>query len=192
MNRKQKHLLRNTASLKNTTLLALLFLIMCCFIIPDANKQIKQYAPDTGLIDFLIYYSPDQLYQMIAAYGKQGRQLYIAVEFSVDFIFSIVLAAFFSSFLIWSDSKLKTHFIKFDYFLILPIISVLANCLENMGIIWLLFNFPTKYFYLAFATSFFTFLKWISIISCMGIITWNLINVAIIKINHSSLFEDMN
>ena len=192
MNRKQKILLRSTASLKNTTLLAILFLIMCCFIIPDANRQIELYAPGTGLIDFLIYYSPDQLYQMIAAYGKQGRQLYIAVEFSADFIFSIVIAAFFCSFLIWSDSKLKIHSIKFDYFLILPIISVVANCLENMGIIWLLFSFPTKYFYLAFATSFFTFLKWLSIISCIGILAWNLINIAILKFNHSSLFGDVN
>ncbi len=190
MTRKQKLILRKTASLKNTSLLGILFLIMSCFIIPDANKQIQQYAPETGLIDFLIYYSPDQLYQMISAYGKQGRQLYIVVELSADFIFSIVIAAFFSSFLIWSDSKLKTHFIKIEYYLLFPIIFMLANFLENLGIIWFLSNYPTKSFFLASVTSIFTFSKWISILLCLGIIAWNLIQIAMSKINHSSTIEN--
>ena len=140
---------------------------------PEAKKQIKQYADETDLIDGLFCYSPVQVYEMIAAYGEKGRNLYIVVELTADLFFYIVIATFLSSLLIWSSIKSKNKSISMRQLLLLPFLSFTANCLENGGIIWMLYNYPEKYFYLALGTSLMTFLKWILLTLCICIVAWN-------------------
>ena len=181
MNRKNLLAIKKTATLKNTILFGLLLLVMGFFIMPEATSQIKQYAHETDIIDGLFYYSPEQLYDMIAAYGKKGRQLYIAVELTADLVFSIVIAAFFSSLLIWSGAKSGNKVIKINYLFFLPALSMISNWLENGGIVWMLARYPEKYFYLALATSFFTFSKWILLLLCLFIAVWNLLRIIFIK-----------
>jgi hypothetical protein len=177
MTRKNKLLLKRTATLKNTSLLAVLVMIMMFFIMPDANTQIRQYAPNTSIIDTLFFYFPDQLYRMISEYGSKGRSLYIAVELTVDLFFFIVIAAFLCFFLIWSSSKNYAKTLKIEFLVFLPLLLIVANCLENGGIVWMLIFYPKKFFYLALLTSFFTFLKWILIISCLGIAGWHVARI---------------
>ena len=174
MNRKKQLIIKKTATLKNTLLLGLLFLIMAFFIMPEASKQIKQYAPQTDLIDDLFYYFPDQVFNLVEAYGEKGRKLYIVVELTADLVFSIFIAAFFSSLLVWSASRCRDNSIAIKYLLLLPFLSMLANWLENGGIIWMLSRYPEKYFFLALITSFFTFSKWMLTIICLCIAGWNL------------------
>ncbi|GJM32507.1 MAG: hypothetical protein DHS20C18_15080 [Saprospiraceae bacterium] len=178
MNSKKLSYIKKTASLKNTLLLALLFLIMSLFIMPEATKQIKQYSHETGLIDKLLYYPPSKVYAMLSAYGERGRNLYLVVELTADMVFSIVIAAFLGFLLIWSSLKSRNFSIKMKYLLWLPVALLLANWLENGGIIWMLINFPEQYFFLALVTSFFTLSKWILILICGGIAGWNLVKLS--------------
>jgi len=162
-------------------LLGLLYGIMAFFIIPNAKKQIKQYAHETELIDGLFFSSPDQIYEMITSYGEKGRKLYIAVEATADLVYSIVIAAFFSFFLVWSTSGSNNKKIKIKHLLLLTFLIIITNCLENGCIIWMLFHFPERFFYLAIITSFLTFIKGLAIISCLSIATWNLFRMSLIK-----------
>ena len=182
MTRKNKLLLKRTATLKNTFLLALLLMILGFFIMPDANSQIRQYAPDIPIIDALFFYFPEQLYRMISEYGAKGRSLYIAVELTVDLFFFIVIAAFLCFFLIWSSSKINAKTLKIEFLVFLPLLSIVANCLENGGIVWMLIFYPEKFFYLALLTSLFTFSKWILIISCLGIAGWQVAHILYKKV----------
>jgi len=175
MGPKQIRFFKKNANLPNTVLLASLLLIMTLIIIPDAIKHIKSCGHGANIIDGLLFYSPSQVHELIGSYGAKGRQVYIAVELTADLFYSIVIAAFFNSFLIYSSSKIRNNLLKFQYYLLLPLLIIISNFLENSGIVWMLINYPTEYFYLALITSFFTLSKWLLIITCCVMAGWNLV-----------------
>lgn len=174
MIRKKQHFLKNIVTLKNTLMIGLLYLIMALFIVPESGKQLSQYADGVQMLDQLYFYSPAQLYELIAAYGEKGRQLYIAVELSADLVFAIVTGIFIGFLLLWSNAKLEAGMLKKNHLIRLPLIYILLNFFENLGIIGNLIIFPISSYYLALATCFFTVCKWLSLLLCLGFILRNL------------------
>lgn len=174
MSPKLKNFLKSTASLQNTWLLASLFLIMVFIIMPDAKEHIKSYGQDLKIIDDCLFYSPNQLYELLNAYCAKGRQIYIVVELTADLFCSIVTAAFLCSLLIYSSSQMLNRSVDFPCYLGLTLLIIITNALENISIIWMLYHYPEVYFYLAVLSSFFTFSKWMLLGACSALAIWNL------------------
>ncbi len=174
MNQALKQIIKNTATPKNTLLFGCLVLIMAFFIMPEATRQMEIYAPGTNRIDGIFYQSPEKIYNTISAYGSKCRQLYVVVEASADFIYNIVTAMFLCSMLVWSSSFSNSNSIKFKYLLILPFLSFLFGSLENVGIIWLLLDFPIKHFFLSLLVLSFAFIHLLTILTCCSISIWYL------------------
>jgi len=175
MNRNIATRVQETASLKNTVLLGLLFLFVAFFILPEATKQILQYGEETNLINGKFYFSSAQIYQMLSEYGDKGRSLYLIVELTADLFFSIVSALFLGTLLIWSAFRSRNHRIKIKYLLCFPILLLLISMLENGVIVWLLYHYPLQYTLLAFTTSFLALFKWALALSCVVLASWNLL-----------------
>ncbi len=183
MDFKKRLIIKRTASFKNTALLGFLFLIMCLFIMPEARQQVELCTHGTGLIDGKFYYTPEQINKMIAAYGEKGRNLYIAIELTADLFYSIVIALFLCSLLIWSSSISQNNSIKLKHLILLPFLFLLANFFENTCIVWMLSNHAENYFFLILATAFFSFSKLVLLTLCLCIIGWNLALFSSAKFN---------
>jgi hypothetical protein len=185
MELKRQQFISKTANLKNTMFLGFLLLVMSVFIMPEAAKEIERCAHGTFMLDGIFYYSPDKIHSIIGAYGEKGRKLYIAVELSADFIYGIIIALFLCFLIIWSASISKNRIVRFRYFIWLPFLYLLANCMENSGIIFMLCNYPKPLYLLALATLFFSFAKFILLLACLILISWNLVIYAKTKSNPS-------
>lgn len=175
MDLKRQQFIRKTANLKNTLFLGFLLLVMSVFIMPEAAKEIERCAHGTVMLDGVFYYSPKKIHNIIGAYGEKGRKLYIAVELSADFIYGVIIALFLCFLIVWSASISKNRIIRFRYFIWLPSLYLLANCMENSGVIFMLYNYPKAYYLLALATLFFSFSKLILMLACLGLVAWNLV-----------------
>ena len=168
MNRKRILFIRNTASPQNTLLLGLLLLILSFFIMPEAIKQIQQYPQDANLIDLQLWYSPTQVTQMLQGLGENGRKLYLAVELTADLFFWLVAGGFLCSFLLTTARRLNPQPIKTTYLLALPALVIVFNLLENSGIAWMVVQYPAKFHFLALASAFSTFSRWLCLAICLG------------------------
>lgn len=156
--------------------LSFLLLVMWVFIMPEAAKEIERCAHGTSMLDGIFYYSPSEIHRIIGAYGDKGRKLYIAVELSADFIYGIIIALFLCFLIVWSASISKSRVVRFRYFIWLPSLYLLANIMENSGIVFMLYNYPKAYYLLALSTLFFSFSKLILMLACLGLIVWNLVS----------------
>ena len=165
------------ASLQHSLLLALLLAIMIGFIMPEAVKEIRRYTPGVKLLDTQLFYTPAEVVDLFNRYGERGRALYIVVELTADLFLGLVIAGFLLSFLIWCHTKLSDKIIRIHYLIVLPFGLMIANSLENMGIVWMLAKYPKEFFYLALFTGLLTLIKWLLLILGFGLVTWYLLKL---------------
>ena len=189
MNRTVVTLIKETATLKNIVLLGLLFLLMAFFILPEATKQIKQYAGETNLIDGKFHFSSAQMYDLLSNYGEKCRYLYLVVELTAGLFFSIVTTAFLGLLLIWSAFRSRNRAVKIKYLLWIPGLLLIVSILKNTTLAWLLYNYPEQYPLLALSISLISLCKWILTICCLVLVLWNLLRIAILK---SKLFTQVS
>lgn len=60
------------------------------------ENRIKYISREVNVIDLQFSYTPEHIYEMISAYGEQGRQLYLSMKLPADLIYPVVYAFLFS------------------------------------------------------------------------------------------------
>ena len=130
-------------------------------VMPGLSARMDSYAPGVGPIDLLFFYTPDKAYQMVAAYGEQGRAVYRTGELTVDIIYPIVYTLFFSLFITWLFQRGFTVESRMQRLNVVPIGAWLFDLLENLGIVGMLSIYPATPALLAWLTAIFTLIKWL-------------------------------
>jgi len=115
------------------------------------------YPPET--LDVQSSYSPERAYQLIGSYGEEGRQYYVLIELTLDIVYPLISALFFSSLMIY----LFRRTFPLDSFcqklpLLGPIVMV-VDYLENTGIVVMLLSYPRRLDVLAQVANAFTVAK---------------------------------
>ena len=148
---------------KNVLLLFGLFIAFMGFIMPSLEADIKALSGGVGVIDLEFFYTPTKVYTMLGAYGTEGLHLYLIAQWTVDFVFPIIVGAFFSTCLIWIGAKQWWWF---------GLLVTLSDWIENIFVTLLLYQYPDFSPPIAMVSCFFTSLKWATIFFCNSLLVF--------------------
>ncbi len=152
--------------LANRRLLAVLlvlFLVLFLVIFPMVSAQLALLSGGAHMIDMEMGYTPDQVYQMIAAYGEQGRSLHIITTLTADLLFPLDYAFLFALLIVitYEEAFPAGGMLRMLRNLsLMPFAAAAFDLLENAGIVAMLSLHPRQAPFLAQAANLFTTLKW--------------------------------
>ena len=94
-----------------------------------------------NILDFEFGYSKDEAYQMLTALNENGRTFYLTRILPIDFPFPFAYMLFYAGWiaLLLKHTRAKTWC---TYLLFIPLLAMLSDWIENIGIITMLVNFP--------------------------------------------------
>lgn len=141
-----KAFLEKYAGIKTIAVLAAIFLSFNLFVFPKVLPVHKEP------LDLQLSYSAEKAYVLISSYDDALRHTYMIAEMSLDVIYPVVYSLLFS-FIIWLLYK-NEQLAK------VPFLILIADLIENTGIVLLLKNYPKQLPELATITGVFTSLKW--------------------------------
>lgn len=158
---KMSDALAKKANGKNVLILLIIYLLYSSLMF-WAGSVIKAYSEGVGPIDLKLFYSPETAYQMMASYKESGRELYKTIELTVDVVFPVINALFFSLLITYFLRRALRSEGVIQKLNLLPFITLLFDYLENAGIVTMLLCYPGKKLTtVAQVTSTFTILKWV-------------------------------
>lgn len=109
-----------------------------------------------AILDSEFLLQPSTIYPHLECMGPLGRQMYLDLYNFDLLLFPMIYSTFLFGALsrIWSRNSAVW---------MLPILAALADVLENIGMCFLLFKFPTRFEPLETAISVFTRVKWFAV-----------------------------
>ena len=140
---------------------AVLAVIMCVYLVfplflfPNATSEFKQMP-----LDLMFAYTPEQAYAQLTAFGPEGREHYAHSTITVDFAYPIVYTLMFC---VWLTLLFRNSERFRCTVIMLPLAIFTLDIMENSGILIMLANYPSEYYWLALATSVATTLKWLCV-----------------------------
>lgn len=159
---KLHHQLQRTATPRHLFALLVVFVGLNSILMFSPYSPITTLQNDAGnvqLLDMAFNYTPDNAYQILTAYGENGRNYYLSVFLRID-LFAPVLVALF---LAMATSVVFQHAFAPDHpvqkLSLLPFAAMMADYLENIGIFFLIMMFPARLDWLAVLTNYFTVAK---------------------------------
>mgnify|MGYP006300303877 CR=1 FL=1 len=146
-------------------------------VIGPAYSRIEDFSGGVGAIDFLIVYRPEKAYDMMAAYGEQGRRYYATIASTLDTIFPLLSALTFSLTLTRLFSRAFSRKEVLHRALFVPLGAMVSDLLENAGVMTMLLTYPKRLLAVALLTSSFSTVKWTAVAAelvlvVIGLIAW--------------------
>jgi hypothetical protein len=142
-----KHSFQKYATGKNVFFLFVLTVIFNVFLFP----RLLPAGPD--ILDIRFYYSTNLAYQVLENFGSSGRSLYMVNQLTLDMLYPLVYGTLFCFILF---RLYRNYMLTFT-----PLLIVMADFMENIGIVSMLYHFPVQMKTLAHITSMFTTIKWV-------------------------------
>ncbi len=139
------------------------FAVYIAAVMVPAYGRIETFSGGVGAIDFLIAYSPEQAYTMIAAYGPAGRQYYATIALTLDIIFPVASALVFSLVLAHVFHRAFSREGVVQRALLIPPAAMVADFLENISIATMLLSYPQELPAAALLASAFSTVKWTAV-----------------------------
>lgn len=136
-------------------------LLFNAVILPDRQTRLEAVSGGVGPIDLQLFYVPEKVYSMVAAYGEAGRASYRAFELTGDIVYPIVYTLFFALLLTWLFQRGAAPGSFMQKFNLIPLSTWLFDLLENLSIVSMLSIYPSTPQLLAWAAATFTLLKWL-------------------------------
>jgi hypothetical protein len=153
-------------------------IILFLFLVVAINVfVVPAIYPRFETLDLQSSYSPEKAYQLITSYGEEGRQYYALIELTLDVIYPLLNALFFSSLTIYFFRRtfpLESFWQKLP---LLALVVMAVDYVENTGIVIMLLNYPRRLDIVAQATNLFTVAKfalsWVELaLALIGLIGW--------------------
>lgn len=139
----------------------LVMLLFMVFVLPAQSKEAYRQTGSDRSPDTSFYYSPQELYQMAADYGEEGRQAYITARWTFDLVFPLVYTSFLTIGISWFITRLPGWSENWSLANLLPILGGIFDLLENTAATLVMSAFPSNYGVILTAASLFTPIKWI-------------------------------
>jgi hypothetical protein len=158
-------------------LLMAIFAVYNVAAMVPAYRRIETLSGGVGALDLLIIYSPERAYDMIAAYGQQGRSYYATVALTLDTVFPVLLALVFSLVLTYVFHRTYAKRGVLHRAVLVPPAAMVADVLENFGIVTMLLAYPRKLPVVALLASAFSTVKWTAVsaeavLVVVGLVSW--------------------
>jgi hypothetical protein len=117
---------------------------------------------DIKPLDLHFSYSPEQVYEHLAALGATGRDAYTHMLLSSDLAFPVIYSMALSMALMLVLRKLLP--LASTYLCLLPFMIVITDWLENLSLVMVVRKFPEQADVITAYASSFTSLKWVLIV----------------------------
>jgi len=130
-------------------------------ILPPQQAKMMAASGGTSPIDLKLFYTPDQVYSMVASYGEAGRADYRLFELTGDILYPIVYTLFFSLLITWLFQRGFASNSQMQSWNVMPLGSWLFDLLENLGVVGMLSAYPSTPPLLAWLSTFATLIKWL-------------------------------
>jgi hypothetical protein len=158
-------------------LLLAIFAVYSLGVMGPAYRRIEALSGGVRAIDFLIIYSPEKAYDMIGAYGQQGRQYYATIALTLDTIFPLALALVLSLVLAYVFHRAYSREGVLQRAVLVPPAAMAADLLENISIATMLLMYPRRLPAVALLASAFSTVKWTTVsaeavLVVVGLISW--------------------
>ncbi len=158
------------ASRRLIAALLVLFLVLFLVVFPLASAQLAVFSGGVHMIDMETGYTAAQVYQMIAAYGEQGRSLYLVTTLTADLLYPLDYALLFALLIVTTYLEAFPRGRMVRYLCLMPFAAAAFDLLENAGIVAMLALFPQQVLFLAQAANIFTTLKWAFLILTVALV----------------------
>jgi len=121
------------------------------------------YSGGMKLLDMMPQgYDSEYVNELFSQLGAEGREAYLYNQIPVDMIYPLLFGITYSlliGYFLKKLDKLNTHFF---YLCLIPMIAGVADYLENIGIITMLYDYPDLSITQINITNFFTLIKSLS------------------------------
>ena len=141
------------ANWKNVLIFFALQMLFSIVIMPAASGSDANELP---ILDLQFFYTPQQAYDIIAAYTPAMRQAAAITRLTLDVIYPVIYGMMLTLLLMLT---FRRAFAK-DAVIFLPWGGVLFDYLENVGFATMFLSYPREFHALAQVTAIFTALKW--------------------------------
>lgn len=160
--------LSKSATSKNKFFLGIIVVaIIFIFLFINQNWKKNSLSPidqehPIVMLDFYSSYSPEVAFQLLEAYGKEKRIIYLITLWTLDLLFplayGLALIWVFIHLLRKSFPWLLNDLYKLTF---IPLLLTITDLLENISITILILSYPNRFSVLAKTADFFTESKWI-------------------------------
>lgn len=142
MNKFSKILEKNISG-KKVLILFILTNAVYAFMLMVTIPKTMEFSNGLKLLDMLpLGYNQDYINELFATLGEHGREIYLTNQIPVDMVYPLLFGLTYSLLLAFFLKKLNKLKSPFTYLCLLPIISGIADYLENIGIITMLNCYP--------------------------------------------------
>lgn len=137
----------------------LLMFIMNGTELPFSNPTIEKYSGGVPILDMRMTYTPEEAYQLFTALGAVGRQAYRTLHLVPDTLFPIGYALVFAFTSAWFLVRLLPLEHPLQWLSLTPLISGLADILENLSLVIAGLAYPSRVDWLVRGASVLTKIK---------------------------------
>lgn len=168
--------LQKMAKPSNIGFLLLIILVFNFFLLPKLIPVNGGGSESVMPLDLQFAYTPKMAYQSISSYSDIIRKSYIIGEMTLDIVYPLFYTLFlsFSIFLIYRNKK-DNNSLAIQFALV-PYIILVSDFIENTGIVTMLSKYPEQLISVAWGTSYFSTLKWVTVAFCFLLIIIGLLN----------------
>jgi hypothetical protein len=132
------------AILSTLTASLLLMFIMNGTNLPFSGLTIEHISGGLPVLDMRSSFTPDDAYQLFTALGNEGRQAYRLFHLVPDTLFPICYSLTFSFISTWFLVRLLPLDHTLQMLSLIPLISGLADILENISLVFASLSYPGR------------------------------------------------
>ena len=147
--------------INNPYVVAISFVTAVGIMVAFQMVMLPRFSELTGggvIFDMQTGYSPQQAYEIVRDYGESGRTYYSSIQL-IDILFPIAYGLSFASMIIFSFSRAFPGRDWLLYLACAPLLTVLFDYTEGVGIFVMLHSYPETFDNAAVFTNVLTLLK---------------------------------
>ena len=142
--------------------------------LPFSTPTIEGHSGGLRILDMRLSYGPDEANQLFEALGSEGRRAYLTLHLLPDLLFPISYSLAFACTSAWFLVRLLPLDHPLQWLSVTPLISGLADILENLSLVVVNWRYPARVDWLAQLASVLTGIKFglmpigVALLSVMG------------------------
>lgn len=123
---------------------ALMMFLMNGTRLPFSSPTIEEHSGGIPILDTRGSFTPEDAYELFGALGEEGRQAYLMLHLVPDTIFPIGYALVFAFVSAWFLVRLLPLAHRLQWLSMIPLISGLADVLENLLLVIANLAYPSR------------------------------------------------
>lgn len=127
--------------------------------LPFSTPTIEDHSGGVPILDMQISYTPDDVYELYTALGTEGRQAYLILHLVPDILFPMAYSLAFAFTAAWFLVRLLPLGHPLQWLSLTPLISGMADILENLSLVICSLAYPSRIDWLAQVASLLTKIK---------------------------------